>query len=110
MLGPMDLRAEKTSHSRTAWVANPTRLRAENMGIGSVSSPAGLRAEKDKEKLTVEGQYKVAGSMGLRAEKEKDKETVQGVDHRLNIEVDLQSLHCPKTLENKINLLEPKLY
>jgi hypothetical protein len=55
----MGFRAEKTSHSRTARVANPTSLRAENRGIGSVSSPAGLRAEKDKEKLrrTVQGDW-----------------------------------------------------
>ncbi len=53
----MDLRAEKKNHRRTVRVANPTSLRAENMGIGSVSSPAGLRAEKDIEKLrgTVQG-------------------------------------------------------
>ncbi len=43
--------ATDAMHRRTARVASPTSLRAEKWSIGGVSGPAGIRAEKDIEKL-----------------------------------------------------------
>ncbi len=59
---------------------------------GGVSGPAGLRAEKDIEKPrgTVQGGWSIPWVSEQK--KEKGKETVLEVDHRLNMEVDLQSL------------------